>query len=175
LLEMATWAGVTLACAALLVVSGIPKLRNPGSTVTAMRSVGAHRTNAAGARLLTLVELAVGATAIAVGGRWADAALSGVYLGFSLFLIVALRRNAPSCGCAGRVDTPPTLAHLAMTVMFAAASGAAAVIGRSTGLLAIIQASRPTQSITLFGYAAAVTCLSWTLLNLAPRAGVSRS
>jgi hypothetical protein len=171
---MATWAGITLACAALLVVSGIPKLRHPETTVSAMRSVGAHRTSAAGARLLTVVELAVGVTAIAVGGRWANAALAGVYLGFSLFLIVALRRNAPSCGCAGRIDTPPTLGHLAMTVMFAAASGAAAVIGRSTGLLAIVHAPRPAQSLTLLGYAAALTCLGWALLNLAPRADVSR-
>jgi hypothetical protein len=172
---MATWAGITLACAALLVISGVPKLRHPDSTVSAMRSVGVRRTNAAGARLLTMVELAVGVAAIAVGGRWADAALCAVYLGFSVFLVVALGRNAPSCGCAGRVDTPPTFGHLVMTVAFAAASGAAAVIGHNTGLLAIFHASHPAQSLTLLGYAAVVTCFGWALLNLAPPADVSRS
>jgi hypothetical protein len=172
---MAIWAGITLACAALLVVAGLPKLRHPDSTVGALRSVGLTRSGATGARVLTAVEVAVGVTAIAVGSRWADASLAMVYLGFSLFLLVALSRNAPSCGCAARLDTPPTIGHLAMTVAFAAASGGAAVIGRSTGLAATLRAGPTAQSITLIGYAALLTCFGWALLNLAPRADRSRT
>jgi hypothetical protein len=172
---MATWAGITLGCAALLVVAGLPKLRHPASTVGALRSVGLTRSGATGARALTGVEVAVGVTAIAVGNRWADAALAAVYLGFSLFLLVALSRNAPSCGCAGKLDTPPTVGHLAMTLAFAAASGVAAVIGRSTGVAATLNTGHPAQSATLIGYAAVLTCFGWALLNLAPRADRSRT
>jgi hypothetical protein len=167
---METWSGITLSCAALLVLSGIPKLRHPAGTVNALRSIGVRRTGVAAARVLTTIELVVGCAAVVIGGRSSDWAVSVVYLGFSVFLIAALRKSAPSCGCTGRHDTPPTPAHLVMTAMFAIASAIAASYGGRTGLLAMARAAHPATSLTLLAYAGVVTWLGWALLNLAPRA-----
>jgi hypothetical protein len=167
---MKTWAGVALSCAALLVASGIPKLRQPEATVAALRSVGVTRMGATGARLLTMIEITIGSTAVVLGGRWPDAAVSAVYIGFSVFLILALRQSTGSCGCTGRVDTPPTLAHLVMTTLFAIGSAAAAVNGGKTGMLAFAQAANPARSLTVLAYAALVTWLGWAILDLAPSA-----
>jgi hypothetical protein len=167
---MQIWVGVTLSCAALLIISGVPKLWNPDSTVLALRAVGVSRVGKRTARALTVSEIAIGAAAIAVGGRWADAGIALLYLGFSVFLIAALRGSTASCGCTGRDDTPPTVGHLMMTTLFAACSVAATVSGGRTGIMAVIQASDPARSITLLGYAALVTWLSWAILNLGARA-----
>jgi hypothetical protein len=167
---MQTWAGITLSCAALLVASGIPKLRHPAGTVIALRSVGLTGVGAATAVLLTIVEIVTGSAAVVLGGRWADAGVSVLYLGFSVFLVLALRRSTPSCGCTGRVDTPPTLAHLVMTTLFAVGSAAAVVDGGKTGILANAHRAHATSALTVLGYAAVVTWLGWTILNLAPRA-----
>jgi hypothetical protein len=164
---MQTWAGIAIACAALLVIVGVPKLWHPDGTVIALRAVGLTRTGARSARLLTIVEVAVGAGAVVVGARWADAAVSLLYLGFSGFLVLALRSSTATCGCTGRVDTPPTRTHLAMTVMFAAGSAAAAVTGSRTGVLTLVRATSPGVVIALLGFAALLTWFGWALLNLA--------
>lgn len=165
--QMHMWAGVMLSCAALLVVSGIPKLWRPQGTVIALRSVGVARMGAGAARALTTSEILIGVVAIAVGGRWADAGVAILYFGFSVFLVVALRRSAVSCGCTGRADTPPTVAHLVMTAVFAACSVAAVVSGGETGVMAVVHATDSARSITLFCYTAMVTWFGWAILNLA--------
>jgi hypothetical protein len=166
---MQIWDGVTLSCAALLIITGLPKLWNPRSTVVALRAVGVPRVAKTAARALAVGEIAVGVAAIANGGRWADAGVAVLYLGFSAFLVVALRGSTASCGCTGRDDTPPTVAHLVMTTLFAACSVAATISGGKTGIMAVIQASDPARSLTLLGYAALVTWLGWAILNLAAR------
>jgi hypothetical protein len=171
---MQTWAGVTIAGAALLVISGLPKLWHPQGTVAALHAVGASRIGPVAAQLLTVVEIGIGAVAVVLGARWADLAVAVTYLGFSLFLVAALRASASTCGCTGRVDTPPTRTHLVMTVGFALGSAAAAVNGSRTGLLAVAHTSRPAISVILLGYAAVVTWFAWVLLNLAPAAGRAR-
>jgi hypothetical protein len=166
---MQIWAGVTISCAALLIVSGIPKLRRPQGTVVALHSVGVSWIGATGARALTVAEIMLGVAAIAVGGRWADTGVALLYLGFSAFLVVALRGSTASCGCTGRANTPPTVAHLVMTVMFAACGAAAAAVGGNTGIMAFVQAAHPARSVTILCYAALVTWLGWAILNLASR------
>jgi hypothetical protein len=171
---MQTWAGTTIACAALLVIVGVPKLWHPDGTVIALRSVGLTRTGAMSARLLTIVEVGVGAVAVVVGTRWADAAVSLLYLGFSGFLVLALRASTATCGCTGKVDTPPTRTHLAMTALFAAGSAAAAIDGSQTGVLAVARTASPATAITLLGFAALLAWFGWALLNLAPLAAQPR-
>jgi hypothetical protein len=166
---MQIWSGVTLSCAALLIISGVPKLWKPQGTVIALRAVGVARMGKAAARALTIGEIVIGTAAIGFGGRWADAGVAVLYSGFSAFLVVALHNSTSSCGCTGRDDTPPTAAHLVMTTLFAACSVAAAISGGKTGIMAVIQASDPARSITLLCYAALVTWLSWAVLNLAAR------
>jgi hypothetical protein len=54
-----------------------------------------------------------------------------VYVAFSIWIVVALRSDAPlaSCGCLGKPDTPPTVAHLVMNLLAAVFSFGAAVTG----------------------------------------------
>jgi hypothetical protein len=165
---MQTWTGVTIAGAALLVLCGVPKLRHPAGTVMALRAVGLSGVGSATARFLTVVEMAIGATAVVSGAGWADGAVSATYVAFSAFLIVALRQSTATCGCTGRTDTPPTRGHLVMTATFALASGAAALTGGGTGILTMRHAD-PMGAITLLAFAAVLTWLSWALLNLVPR------
>src|SRR5581483_11643316 len=87
------------------------------------------------------------------------------YLGFSGFLVRALRTPSSSCGCAAREDTPPTVGHLLMTVAFAAGGVAAAVTG-STGAIDITHSGPGLQTAAALGCAAIVTWLAWSILTL---------
>jgi hypothetical protein len=53
------------------------------------------------------------------------------YLGFAGFVAVALRRGAPisSCGCFGKVDTPPSAVHVVLDLVAALVAATAAVVG----------------------------------------------
>jgi hypothetical protein len=158
----------TLAAAALLVVAGAPKVLRPHDTWRALRSVGLP-VPAVGIRLGGVTEVAVGVIAILQGGRIVDALVAASYLGFSLFVVVALRKGGvlASCGCVGRPDTPPTVAHVAVTSLFAAAAGVAAVGGPS-GVLMWAPASTATD-ITVIGLATLLTWLAWLALAELPR------
>jgi hypothetical protein len=165
---MQAWAGVMLSCAALLVVSAIPKLGRPGATITALRSVGMTWVGAKAVALLTVVEVVAGLTAIAVGGRWADVAVAALYAGFSLFLIRALGVPTASCGCTGRNDTPPSIAHLVMTLVFASGATAAVLAGGQTGVVTVVR-NGGGLSVLALALALVATWLGWSVLTISPR------
>jgi MYXO-CTERM domain-containing protein len=164
---MQVWAPVMLSCAALLIVSAVPKITHPGPTITALRAVGAGWVGPGQVRLLSAVEIVAGGFAIVSGGRWADAAVAALYLGFSMFLARALRTPAASCGCAGRDDTPPSVAHLVMTAMFALAAVAAIVAGGQTGVLTLTRHAGVAPAAVALGFALTTTWLGWSILTLA--------
>jgi hypothetical protein len=165
---MQAWAGVMLSCAALLVVSAIPKLGRPGATITALRSVGMTWVGSKAVALLTLAEVAAGLTAITLGGRWADVSVAALYAGFSVFLIRALGVPTASCGCTGRNDTPPSIAHLVMTVVFAAGASAAVVAGGQTGVVTVVR-NGSGLSVVALALAVVATWLGWSVLTISPR------
>jgi hypothetical protein len=168
---MGAWDEAMLAGALLLAVSGGAKLWRPGPTTTALRSAGFTRARPLAARALAMVEIATAAAVIVVGGRWSDAALAALYLGFSGFLLRALRRPASTCGCAGRDDTPPTVAHLVLTTMFAAAAVAAiAADGATTGLRRLT-AGGSGHAVTGAALAVVTAWLGWSVLTLARTSG----
>lgn len=109
-------AGPYLAAAGLLVLAGVPKLRDPMPLVRALRSAGWP----SGRRLVRLVagvEVVVGVAAVVRPSRPTALLLAISYAVFTAFVVVALRRGGvlASCGCFGRADTPPTIAHAAST------------------------------------------------------------
>jgi hypothetical protein len=167
---MQAWTGVMLAGGALLVVTGVPKLRHPGPTITALRAVGAGWVGARTVRLLAAVEISCGASAVVLGGRWSDAAVGVVYTGFSAFLLRALTTPLASCGCTGRDDTPPTALHLLLTVTFAACAAAAVVAGGRTGLVSVAQATSTAPAVALASFAVLTAWLGWSVLTLSARA-----
>jgi len=172
---MQAWAPLVLSGAVLLLVSGLPKVSKPGPTITALRSVGATWVGARTVRLLTGFEIGAGLTAVVFGGRWADAAVAALYLGFSIFLLRALRMPAASCGCTGRDDTSPTVAHLVMTAMFALGATAAVVAGGQTGLVTLADDVAPGRLVVAVGLALTTAWLGWSVLTLSLRAPSRRA
>jgi hypothetical protein len=161
-------AAPTLAAAALLVVAGAPKVLRPLDTWRALRSVGVPAPVIA-VRIGGLVEVAVGVLAILQGGLVADALVAASYVGFTGFVIVALRKGGvvASCGCVGRPDTPPTIAHVAVTALFAAAAGVAAGGGPS-GVMTWHDTSTATAA-SVVGFAILLAWLAWLALAELPR------
>jgi hypothetical protein len=161
-------AAPTLAAGALLVVAGGPKVLRPHDTWRALRSVGVPVPTVA-VRLGGAVEVAVGILAILQGGHTADALVAASYLGFTGFVVVALRKGGvlASCGCVGRPDTPPTATHAVVTTLFATAAGIGAS-GAPSGLLGWHPASTAT-AVAVLGFAVLVTGLAWLALAELPR------
>ncbi|HEX4493685.1 MAG TPA: MauE/DoxX family redox-associated membrane protein [Acidimicrobiia bacterium] len=108
-------AGPYLAICALLVGSGVQKLRRPAPARAALW--------AAGARVPTVAVLGVGAVEIGagvIGAAWGRVAAVAVALAYAALAAFALRlwRRAPStpCGCLGSGTATVTPAHLFVDV-----------------------------------------------------------
>src|SRR5262245_27940212 len=102
----------TIACL-LIVVGGVAKATRPGDTANALAAVGvriSRRTARAGVRVGGAVEAFIGAAALITGAWWAVALVALSYALFAIFVVHALHIGAPisSCGCFGKVDTPPS-------------------------------------------------------------------
>lgn len=113
--------------AALLILSGGSKIVDPAPTRGALTASGLPD-GAWAALLLGAGEIFAALAGIVVGG-WAALLVTAVYLGFAGFVANALLRRLPiqSCGCFGKVDTPPTWSHLVFNLISAAAAGGIAV------------------------------------------------
>lgn len=112
----------------LLILTGVAKIRSPHDVARALGQLGLP-TRLFSGLVIGLVEVIVGASAL-----FLEPALivQGVlYLGFAVWIVLALRSEVPlaSCGCLGRDDTPPTWGHLVMNLIAAAFSLAAAITG----------------------------------------------
>jgi len=129
--------GPMAAFALLLVLGGASKVGRPDNTVRALRDlrVPGLPATAPSVRLLALAEIAIGAAAIAYGGRLPALLMAISYAGFSAFVVIAMVRGGAlsSCGCFATPDTPPTVAHLIVTV--AAAGVAVAGVVKPVGPL----------------------------------------
>ncbi len=109
--------GPYLAAAALLVVTAVPKLADPNPTAGALRSVGWPSTTLV-VWTIAIGEILTGTAGLLVDHLASAVAVAGVYLGFSVFLVTALRSGGKvsSCGCVGKPDRPPTGTHLALNM-----------------------------------------------------------
>lgn len=105
-----------VAAAALLVLAGVPKVRDPGDLVRAVRSVGLPLGRGA-VRAFAVAEVVVGVVALVAPGPVTAGMLAMTYAVFTAFVVLALSRGGvlSSCGCFGRADTPPTRAHAVVT------------------------------------------------------------
>ena len=155
----------------LLVVAGIPKVRDPAPTTGALRSVGIRVPQVA-VRLGGGAEAVLGAFAVLTGSAVAAALVAASYLGFSAFLVVALTRGGmvASCGCLGRPDTPPTRSHLLVTLALAGGAVAAA----ATGATGLIDLGLTANVLTLLGLTALTVWLAWAVFALLPHARFPR-
>jgi methylamine utilization protein MauE len=129
-------AGPFVIAAALLVIGGALKAVRPGDTAHALTEVlELHLPSFVRPRQLVrlggALEAVVGVGALVAGGPVFAALVSASYLAFTGFVVVALRSGKPisSCGCFGKVDTPPSVVHVVIDLAAAAVAGAAVFTG----------------------------------------------
>jgi len=116
-----------LAAALLLLVAGVAKTRSPLSLVKALRAAGLPVRApllARWVRVIAAAEAAIGAAALAHPTRLLALGVAISYAGFTAFVLRALRSDSPlaSCGCFGKLDTPPTPGHAVLTGLLALAA-----------------------------------------------------
>jgi hypothetical protein len=164
---LAPSAGPFLAVCALLVGSGVHKVRRPEPARAALA--------AAGMRVPATVAMAVGGVEIAAGvsgavlGRAAALVVAVVYLALAGFAWRLLRRApATPCACLGASDAPLTALHVAVDVaaavaaLFAVAAGSP-LRGLTHGLVV------PAVLVTLVG-----CCVALLTLTLDARPALQR-
>jgi hypothetical protein len=121
-----------LAAGLLLAAAGLAKTREPLSLVRALRAAGLRVRApllARWVRLLAAVEALLGLAAVVYPGRVLAIGVALSYAGFTAFVLRALGSGSPlaSCGCFGKVDTPPTPGHVIVTALLAVAATLVAV------------------------------------------------
>ena len=120
--------GPVVVAGGLLALAGGLKVARPAPTVGALRAM--HLPSSPHlVRLLGAMEVAIG---IGAGSSlWPPmlVLLAATYLAFAAFVVAALGADRPlqSCGCFGRVDTPPSGVHVVLDVLAALVALAAAV------------------------------------------------
>jgi hypothetical protein len=118
------------AAAAVLAYAGGAKLLDPTMTAGALRAMGLPSSPLL-VRPGAAAELALGIGAVVVGGALLWGLVAASYVAFAAFVALALASGRPigSCGCIGRADTPPTIAHVVVDLAAAALAGAYAAVG----------------------------------------------
>ncbi|HEY3671373.1 MAG TPA: MauE/DoxX family redox-associated membrane protein [Acidimicrobiia bacterium] len=132
---MSVLAGPFAIAAVLLAVGGAAKAIRPRDTALALSAVGITFPRVLPGRVVVriggAVEVVIGVGALLVAGPVLCALVAVSYLAFAGFVMVALRTGAPisSCGCFGKVDTPPSIVHVVLDFAFAGVAGVAAFTG----------------------------------------------
>ncbi|HEX5585769.1 MAG TPA: MauE/DoxX family redox-associated membrane protein, partial [Acidimicrobiia bacterium] len=82
----------------------------------------------------------LGVGALLVGSPVLVALVAASYALFSAFVVRALRAGTPisSCGCFGKIDTPPSRVHVAVDTLLAVAGAAVAISGTDVSLPAVL-------------------------------------
>ena len=77
------------------------------------------------------VEVVIGIGALVVGGPVFAALVALSYLAFAGFVVLALRSGSPisSCGCFGKVDTPPSAVHVVIDLVAVGVATTVAIAG----------------------------------------------
>jgi hypothetical protein len=165
---MDAWAGPLYAAALLLAVAGGAKVVDPAATVGALRALG-RPVPAGVVRIGGGVEAVIGAWAIVTGAAIPVLLVAASYLGFSAFVAVALRRGTPigSCGCFGKVDTPPSPIHLVIDL--AAAAVAVAVAFGGPLPIADVLADQPAFGLPFVAFTVIATGCAFLALTALPR------
>ena len=112
--------------AAVLLVAGVGKLRAPAAATEALRAAGLPA-GLVPARLVGVLEVVVGAVALAVPSAASLGAMAALYAVLAGFAVRLLRTEdaAASCGCFG-ADAPPSRLHAGFDVAAAAIAAVAA-------------------------------------------------
>ncbi len=165
---MGVWSGPFLIAAVLLAVAGIAKAMDPTMTVGALRRFGIPVSSIA-VRGLGAFEGVLAVAAAVTGAPSLVLGVAGSYVLFSGFVVIARARRLPigSCGCFGRVDTPPSWLHVVINL--AAAASAVSVAVRDGGGLTSTLASQPLAGFPFLALIAVGTYAAFTALTVVPQ------
>ncbi len=172
--------GPVWAAFALLAIAGAPKVLDPFDTLRAVRATAPRlRIRHHWIRAFGALETVLGVLGLLTGHRVLLALAALSYLGFTAFVVVALRRSTPlsSCGCFGKADTPPTWLHVALTGLLALLCGslavtAAPVSGWATAAGVVPALATDSGPALLTGVFAATICvLLYLALAVLPTVG----
>lgn len=151
----------------LLLVSGASKVLRPAGVLGALASLGARLPRWAG-RGLGLMEMSVGAFALAAGGVLPAVLVGSMYFGFALVVVALLRRgNARTCGCFGEAASPPSRIHVAFDMGAAGASFAHVALGGWGGVVSYT-AETPGGTVVYALFIAIGIACSLALLTILP-------
>ena len=161
---MSVFVGPFAIAACLLGIAGIAKAAQPAATAGALAALRLpHRrwmVRAGG-----LAEALLASAALATGNEILAILVALSYAGFALFVAAALSRGTPlsSCGCFGKIDTPPHPMHIALDLLAAAAAIGVAAHG-GTSIRAVFaeqpMAGVPFALLVMIGVAAAGLCMT---------------
>ena len=114
----------------LLALGGAAKALRPVPTAGALRALHLPGPRS-GVRALGALEVVLGLAAVLSGARFLLVAVGCFYVAFAIFVLVALRSGTAlqTCGCFGSVDTPPSMIHVGLDAVLAAACLAAGAVG----------------------------------------------
>ena len=159
--------GPYAAVAGLLAAAGLAKLLSPAATAGALRALHLPSRFVL-VRLLGAGELVVGVAALVIGGPALAALVAAAYLAFTVFVVLALRSGTPlqSCGCFGKVDTPPTSIHVVFDAV--AALLALAVAATGTDRLLDVLSDQPGRGIPLLLVIVVTGYLAYVVLTVLP-------
>ena len=117
---------------------------------------------------LAVAEIATGAFSLLTGGTVAGWAMAVLYGGFGWFVALALRRHIPisSCGCFGKVDTPPSVVHLFLNGA-GLVGGVWAGLSQSPSLISLL-GEQPLAGLPYLAFLAAGTYAAYLLLTALP-------
>ena len=158
-----------VAAALLLIVAGLAKIVRPVPTIDLLASLGLPQAPVAVA-VIGAVESAVGVLALVIGGPLLAAATAALYLGFFAVVWRALATGATTCGCFGRVNSPPSWLHLFGNAGFAIAS-VVAVAGRTPTQ---VMADQPASGIGFVLAAGVIAGLALVAFTAVPEALAAR-
>jgi hypothetical protein len=165
---MGAWAGPFLVAALLLTIAGALKAHDPVLTVGALRRAGLAVPPVV-VRIGGAAEVGIGVVAIATGAPVAAALVALSYLLFTGFVVLALARHIPigSCGCFGKVDTPPSLVHVVLNVGAIVAATAVA-LGPGDGIGEVL-ADQDLLGLPFLVFVATATYLAFLALTALPQ------
>ncbi|MGZ4735202.1 MAG: MauE/DoxX family redox-associated membrane protein [Acidimicrobiia bacterium] len=165
---MGAWAGPFLVAALLLVAAGALKTYDPATTTGALRRAGLPVPPVV-VRVGGAVEVVIGVAAIATGGPIAAGLVALSYLLFTAFVVLAIVRHLPigSCGCFGKIDTPPSLVHVVLNVG-AIVTATAVALGSGGGIGAVL-ADQDLLGLPFLLFVATATYLAFLALTALPQ------
>lgn len=167
---MGAWSGPFLIAALLLAAAGVAKAVDPAMTVGALRGIGLA-IPPFGVRAVGAFEAALAVAAAVTGAPVLVLGVAASYLVFTLFVVVALARRVPigTCGCFGKIDTPPSWIHVGVN-LGAAASAVAVAVADGGGIAGVVRA-QPLAGIPFLALVVVGAYAAFTALTIVPKLG----